>query len=202
MPFSDTGRNTMLSSFVAAYPWLSLHSAYSTSGANEMTGGSPAYARQQAVFDSPSGGAIAITGTETFDVATSSTVAFFGAWSASTAGNFAGMFPLQAGTPKAFTAATSDTITAPAHGLSDTNTVVVWASAGGTLPTGLTAGTIYYIRDSATDTFKLAASSGGAAIDLTAAGAGVMQTITVFTYSAQGTLALSDPSAGSMFTVV
>ncbi len=64
----------------------------------------------------------------------------------------------------------TDVITATGHGLSDGHAVVV--KSGGTLPAGLTANTRYYVRDSTTNTLKLAATSGGAAIDITSAGSG------------------------------
>jgi hypothetical protein len=64
-------------------------------------------------------------------------------------------------------AAATDRITHTAHGLL-ANTPVVF---GGTAPGGLTAGTTYYIRDVTTNDYKVAASPGGAAIDLTSAGA-------------------------------
>lgn len=71
---------------------------------------------------------------------------------------------------RVFTAATDDTITCNGHGLADTTPVRVLST--GTLPTGLSANTTYYVRDSTTNTFKLAATSGGTAIDITATGSG------------------------------
>ena len=41
---------------------------------------------------------------------------------------------------------------------------------GGTAPGGTSTGTVYYVRDVLGATFKLAANSGGTAIDLTSAG--------------------------------
>jgi hypothetical protein len=41
-----------------------------------------------------------------------------------------------------------------------------------TLPGGLSLNTTYWVRDSSTNTFKLAATSGGSAIDITSAGVG------------------------------
>jgi len=74
-------------------------------------------------------------------------------------------------TGSTFTAdAGTDVITSTAHGLSDTNRVVV--STTGTLPGGLSVNTIYFVRDVTTNTFKLALTSGGAAIDITSAGTG------------------------------
>lgn len=64
----------------------------------------------------------------------------------------------------------SDVITSNGHGLIANQKVRLRTT--GTLPGGLSTGTTYYARDIATNTFKLAASSGGAAIDITSAGTG------------------------------
>lgn len=75
------------------------------------------------------------------------------------------------GTAVTFTAdAGTDVITAVSHGLSDGARVLLKSTT--TLPAGLSANTIYFVRDSATNTFKLATSSGGSAIDITDAGTG------------------------------
>jgi len=50
--------------------------------------------------------------------------------------------------------------------------VVRLTNSGGALPTGLSAGTDYYVRDASGYTVKLAATSGGTAIDITGAGTG------------------------------
>jgi hypothetical protein len=73
-------------------------------------------------------------------------------------------------TAKTFTAATTDVISCTAHGLLDGDTIQV--SSAGTLPAGLTALTVYYVRDKTTDTFKVALTSGGTAIDITDTGTG------------------------------
>jgi hypothetical protein len=92
---------------------------------------------------------------------------------ASTAGNvfYYGEF---VGTPKVFAVkASTDTYTSIAHGLANGTKVRVW-SAGPALPTGLAAYTTYYIISTATDTFQLSATSGGAAVDVTADGGGLI----------------------------
>jgi len=77
------------------------------------------------------------------------------------------------GALKDFTAtASDDTFTAAGHGYSDGMSVALLAPSAGSLPVGVSADTIYYIRDSAANTFKLATSPGGAAINLTADGTG------------------------------
>lgn len=75
------------------------------------------------------------------------------------------------GTTVTFTAdAGTDFITATGHGLSSGNLIVLQTT--GTLPAGLSANTPYYLRDVTTNTFKLASSVGGAAINITDAGSG------------------------------
>lgn len=66
----------------------------------------------------------------------------------------------------------TDVVTSTAHGLSDTNQIVVATGPGGTLPAPLSQSTTYFVRDATTDTFKLALTSGGSAIDITTAGTG------------------------------
>jgi hypothetical protein len=69
------------------------------------------------------------------------------------------------------TAATTDICTLAGHGLA-AGTRVRLTTAGGALPAGLAAATDYYLRDVTTDTFKLAATPGGAAVDVTGTGTG------------------------------
>lgn len=72
----------------------------------------------------------------------------------------------------------TDTITVNAHGLSNGDAVTLTADAGGAVPTGSTAGTLYYVSDVTTNTVKLNSSSGGGSsnvIDLTATGSGTLR---------------------------
>ena len=69
-----------------------------------------------------------------------------------------------------FTAATSDVCTSTAHGLSNGDVLLLTTS--NTLPAGLSTATPYYVIDKTTDTFKLSASSGGSAVDITDTGTG------------------------------
>jgi hypothetical protein len=65
--------------------------------------------------------------------------------------------------------ASTNVITFTAHGYVDTQEVT-YNAGGGTVMAGLADGTTYFIRDKADDTFKLAATSGGTAIDITGTG--------------------------------
>lgn len=72
---------------------------------------------------------------------------------------------------RVFTAdAGTDVITLALHGYIADQKVRVFSTT--TLPAGLSADTDYFVRDVTADTFKLAASAGGAAINLTDAGTG------------------------------
>lgn len=64
----------------------------------------------------------------------------------------------------------TDVFTSTAHSLD--NGWRINASSTGTLPAPLTANTNYYIRDATANTFKLAATQTGSAIDITSTGSG------------------------------
>lgn len=65
----------------------------------------------------------------------------------------------------------TDVLTSTAHGYVDGASLTVRNSGGG-LPGGLSAATTYYVRDRTADTFKIALTSGGSAIDITSNGTG------------------------------
>lgn len=72
----------------------------------------------------------------------------------------------------------TDTLTATAHGLSDGNAVTITADAGGSLPTGLSAGVLYYVDSTGTDTVTLHTAtpvSGSNRVDLTTTGSGTLR---------------------------
>jgi len=67
----------------------------------------------------------------------------------------------------------TNVITHTTHGLLDGQGVILGGTA---VPGGTVAGTVYFLRDKTTSSYKLAASPGGAAIDLTDAGTSVTVT--------------------------
>lgn len=69
---------------------------------------------------------------------------------------------------------TTETFTANAHGLA--NGTRVWISAG-TLPTGFSVSTNYYVVNTAANTFQLSATQGGAAVNATGTGSGILVTV-------------------------
>lgn len=85
-------RTTSGASIISAATYVSLHTADpATTGANEATGGSPAYARKSITWGTPtfSSGTetVASSVAITFDVP-AGTYAYFGLWDASTSGNY------------------------------------------------------------------------------------------------------------------
>lgn len=193
MPYSDNGKNVMLNALGALAVYASLHTDIpNSSGSNEVSGGSPAYARKAIAYDSAASGSMDKNATDpVFDVPAATTVFYIGLWSASTAGTFYGYMPINGGTIKGVgTAATDDTITSNGHGLSDTNRVTLQTVAGESLPTGLSASVIYYVVSSATNTFKVSLTSGGSAVDITAVGELSFQKVIPETFGSQGTLTL------------
>jgi hypothetical protein len=92
-------------------------------------------------------------------------------YDASTAGNMRTYGRLQGPRKIVTVDASTDVFTSASHGFVD-GTPVFLETSDGTAPGGITSGTTYYIRDSATDTFKLAATAGGSAINVTDAGSG------------------------------
>jgi len=77
------------------------------------------------------------------------------------------------------TIASPGVVTWTAHGL-PANTPIQFTT-NGALPTGLIAGTVYYVKSPATNTFNVSATPGGAAINTTGTQSGV-HTATAYPY--------------------
>src|SRR5687767_1608272 len=91
----------MLDHLAGLAVYASLHTADpSTTGANEVTGGSPAYARKAITWNAASGGALDNNANPVFDVPAATTVTHAGLWSAVSAGTFYGSMDI---TDEAFT---------------------------------------------------------------------------------------------------
>ena len=92
MAYSTHGKNYMLDQLGANKAlYASIHDGDpGDNGANEISGGSPAYARQAVTWQSASGGAMANTGNITFDIPPGTSVMYVGFWDAASGGNFIG----------------------------------------------------------------------------------------------------------------
>lgn len=195
MPLTLGQKNVLLDATTITH--ISLHTSFpGTTGTNEVTGGTPAYARKALTWGAAASGSKANSGaTLTFDVPAATTVQYLGFWSALTAGTYFGCAPLGGIRPIAGLAIiATDKIYAPAHGLANNDRICpTLFGATGALPTGLSDGTLYYVVGATTDDFQLSATQGGAAIDLTGAGSGPVQYLKVIqeVMGVQGTLSVA-----------
>lgn len=111
-----------------------------------------------------------------FPVATANwgTIYAWGVWDALSGGNLL-LHGWLSNTVKEFTVdadgVTNDDIVSPGHGFAANDRVIF---RGGSLPTGLSADTVYYVISAGltSDNFRVSTSEGGAAVNLTAVGRG------------------------------
>ncbi|QFP97000.1 hypothetical protein SEA_THIMANN_29 [Gordonia phage Thimann] len=84
---TDAMKTVMLNAYKAEATWLSLHTADpGSTGASEVSGGTPAYARKQTTWGTPASGSM-IGSKVSIDVPATTVVAV-GVWTASTAGSY------------------------------------------------------------------------------------------------------------------
>jgi hypothetical protein len=205
----DATKNALLNSavsggFITSGTHLALFTGFPPAiGGNEVTGGSPAYARKAVTFTataaagaiSPSSGTPA-----TFDVP-ATTVRAVGVCTASTAGTLLAWAPAGASARRACSVdaagVTNNDITSAAHGLVAGNSVLFWAAVGAALPTGLAEDTEYFVIATglATDTFRVSTTLGGSAVDITAIGDGDVQKFTPEVSAAQATYQVTQYTA-------
>jgi hypothetical protein len=186
---THVGINTL----VTAPPTDTTPGTGTNAAATEATGGSPAYARLAVTWGTPASGVVANTGALTFDVP-AGTYGFFTLWNASSgnSNNFRGYLSFAGATPKKgfgtvdSTDVTNNTITSNGHGLVNTDRVIFFNVLGETIPTGIVEGAAYYVVGAATDTFQIALTSGGAAVDLTAQGEVYFEKVVPEIFAGQG----------------
>lgn len=187
MPFNTTAQNAMLDALDESNTQithigigqLGTDPGQGTNNAStEATGGSPAYARQAVTWGAAASGVKQNTGALTFDVP-AGTYAYFLLMNASTGNtsNYRGYIPFGgASALKGFasidTTLTNDQFLSPGHGMADNDRVIIYNVFGDTISSGLTEGTVYYVVNSATNTFKVSTTQGGAAVDITALNGG------------------------------
>jgi hypothetical protein len=207
MPFNDTAKNAALDALdesATQITHIGIHTLTdpgtgTNANAGEATGGSPAYARQAATWGAASGGQKTNTNTFTFDVP-AGTYGFFTLWNTSVVAltGFRGYIPFGgAAAIKGFfstdTNLANDQLFSVAHGLADGDRVMLFNVFAETLPTGLAEGTVYFVVGSATNTFKVSLTSGGAAVDITALGGGegFFQKVVPEVFGAQGQITVA-----------
>ena len=95
MEFTNDTKEAAALAVTARGNWISLHTADpSTTGANEATGGSPAYARKQTTWTGGTSDGVVAGSAVSFDVP-AGTYTHIGVWNGST---FIGGFPLSSST--------------------------------------------------------------------------------------------------------
>jgi hypothetical protein len=159
------GRNAAVDGLAAVTTHVGLLDASGT----ELTGGTPAYARKAVTWTAAAAGIRDNNAQLLFDVP-AVTVCFHGLYSAITAGTNFAILPVQGATsslPQACTyLASTDTFTSYAHGLANADRVILLAvDSSGTMPAALNSTTVYFVVGSATNTFQVSTTSGGAAVD-------------------------------------
>lgn len=91
MPYTNAAKHAMLDHLATLITHASLHTADpGTTGTNEVSGGSPAYARKSITWNAASAGNLDSSNAPVFDVPASTTVTHVGFWSAVTGGTFYG----------------------------------------------------------------------------------------------------------------
>ncbi|MFV0422049.1 hypothetical protein [Oleidesulfovibrio sp.] len=182
--FTDAAAHTMLSAL--AITQAGLHSAYPgiDGSANELSGGS--YTRKSVTLGAAAARKRQLSASVTFDVPAGASVAWL-SWRLAD-GTCVAVSPLGSAASKpVMTDPATDTITCEAHGFSNGQTVVF----SGTMPAGIQAGVTYHVRDVTADTFKVAATAGGAVVDITADGAARVSRIIPEAYNDAGTYELT-----------
>lgn len=98
MAFTNATKESAATSVTSTGNWISLHTGDpGTTGANEATGGSPAYARKQTTWTPGSSDGVVNGSAVSIDVP-AGTYTHVGVWSAATAGTFVGGFAMSAST--------------------------------------------------------------------------------------------------------
>lgn len=85
--FKNAAKETMLDAFAGSVSHGSLHDGYPATTGNELSGGSPAYARVGVTFGSASGNEVAISNEPEFNVPAGDTVSSVGFCTSSSGDN-------------------------------------------------------------------------------------------------------------------
>jgi hypothetical protein len=184
---TDTEYNAMLDARLpsgAGNLYLSAHTDYSATGANMVAG-----SRTSANFSAAASRQKALSAAVDLTIGAGNTVKWIGVWD-STQTTFKGMYP-NGGSDFTFQLDTTanERIYAEGHGLVNNDKVVFH---NGTAPTGLTAGTTYWVVGVTAgdpDYFQVSLTQGGAAINITGqhAASCVCSKIIEETYAGAGT---------------
>lgn len=189
MALTNAGRSLAVDGVAGTITHIGLANLTGT----ELSGGTPAYARQAVTWNAAAGSGIRDNnGDLTFDIGGSTgtpvQVGRVLLRGASSGGTDYGWFPTGGQAPMEVTAdAATDAFTNYAHGLANGNVVFFEPFAGASLPSGLASGTPYVVANSSTNSFQVTSILGGAVINVTASGECYAQQCVFETFNSQGT---------------
>jgi hypothetical protein len=170
MPLNNTGRNALLSTGKGGITHVGALTDVNTT---EVAGGS--YARQAVTWGTAASGKASNTGALSIPIPAGTTATVLGLYDALSSGNLLGLVGLGSSgqlTQGVATVDTADLFTSNGHGLTTDDRVFFSTVNGESLPTGLSATTLYFVLASGltANAFKVATTSGGTALDITVAG--------------------------------
>lgn len=185
----------------AATVYVSAHTSDpGLTGANEVgTAGSNGYSRQALTLGAGSSKASASSAqvqiTMPSTLASNTIVSWLGIWDAATGGNFLMRVPLLGTNLEATVTASTDTfVTGETHGFSAGDRVAVYdGGSAGTVPSGITEGTLYYVGDAGhgltTTAFKLYTDAAyTTVVDVAADGGVIVRKLTAQPFNASNIL--------------
>lgn len=167
MALTASGANVLLDSGKTVFTHVG---AYEDLGTTETSGGS--YARQAITWTAAASRVTDNNAQLSIPIAAGKTIVVGSVHSAVSAGTLYGLFQIGSLLRGVATVTTGDTFTSVAHGLTTDDRVFFATVAGDAIPTGLSTTTLYFIKSAGltADAFQIATTSGGAAVDITAAG--------------------------------
>lgn len=143
----------------------SIHSAKSTTGANETSTSGGTYSRQLVTFNAPSSGAMTLASSVDWNLPTGAVSACLGLWDHATStstSNFLGIIAL-GGTPQEYSLNGSDSyIYAPNNSVANDDIVIFFATTAG--GGNISASTTYRVWNREANRFQIATSTGGSGL--------------------------------------
>lgn len=196
MVYAPNGQNVMLDALGAVAVFASLHDDSAdpgTTGAGEVSGGSPAYIRKAIVWNAASGGSMDKDAVDPeFAVPAGTEVRYMGLFSLVTGGVFYGFVPINGGDADGIGSiedgADERLITSPGHTLSNGDRVHLKGPVGESLPGGYDEITLFFVVGVSGDDFQVSLTLGGAAVDPAANGQVYFQKVIPEVFGSQGTL--------------
>ena len=194
MPLTVSGRNGLLDTGKGAFTHVSALTTITPTPTEGAT------TRQPVTWGAAASGAAASSGALTIPIGAGPTVVAIALYSALTAGNFLGYFPVGSSGQYIDGVATASTtggvFTSVAHGLVVDDRVFFSTIAGESVPVGATydVQTIYWVKTVTADTFTIATSQGGTLITFSQGGEAAFFKTVPNTFASAGNLTIASGS--------